>query len=266
LIMFKHFSRSLIVAAAALAATFSAGTAQAEWDRVISSGHVDLNGFLVNESAGELGINLRTTGDVFSDPSETLIQILESVTRPDAFPTNLPEFDFLGVGVGETLWVSPVSVSSGAFSGANVPELGTRNSWRPDAGGVEMFFEFDMSTFSGPGRMSVFTSDADLRVSSESSLNAPNYISELSHTHYNWAFTEAGFYSVDVRVTGSNNNGSFASGWTTLNFQAGPAGNGSPTDPEFIPEPSSLALVGLGAGIFGVALRRRARRRQADEA
>ena len=74
-------------------------------------------------------------------------------------------------------------------------------------------------------------------------------VSANGHTHRTVFFTEPGLYQVGIQAAGLN-GGTSVSGSAVYSFQV-------------VPEPSSLALAGLGAAALAVAARRRCRRRAA---
>ncbi len=72
------------------------------------------------------------------------------------------------------------------------------------------------------------------------------------HVHRTVFFTEPGLYQVGIQAAGLNGatGGTNVSGSAVYSFQV-------------VPEPSSLALAGLGVAALAVAARRRCRRRAA---
>ncbi|CAN5912599.1 hypothetical protein BH23PLA1_BH23PLA1_18190 [soil metagenome] len=253
----NSFYTSLLAAAVALASlTSGPGSARADFDAVLTTGEIDIEGFITGtnpQGQPQLGIRVRDVenGVTYTNPNRVLFSIDESVTRPLTGPGASATFDFLGVAPGEEIFVFPTDVGTGLFGGPDVAEPGLRNSARPTF--ATLNFQFDPQGFSGPGRFSFFTDGGTLLMSSDLSAfggtTVPNQVNITSHVHFNWAFTQPGDYVLPFRVSQTLDGNQINSEWVNFNFQV-------------VPEPTSFVLMGLGASVFGLALRRR-RLRQA---
>ncbi|MEM9588179.1 MAG: FG-GAP-like repeat-containing protein, partial [Planctomycetota bacterium] len=195
------------------------------------------------------------------DVSEVLV-----VGGPDSVvpaPTG-DEFSFLGAEPGSNIYLLP---QSGAPP--TVPDLGITSNVRPrsafasymnadprvdsDAAWIEM----QLLGMRGPegAQFSLYNSGAEPTVWMASSDGIDEtdtlFTPAGSHSHYNWAFTHAGHYEIDVFASGfldTNGNGTFdegidaytESGITTLYFQINESGDPTPVT---LPADRSLPAV-----------------------
>jgi hypothetical protein len=128
-----------------------------------------------------------------------------------------PAFEFIGAKPGEPFWVLPQSSGSGALPLGLAVEQADRARlcpWNPgDSRGADtedLWFELRLLDVRGPA-------DADFAMWQANAFSPPVvfvstheggidgndvfYISDGSHVHMNWGFTQPGTYEIDFRVT-----------------------------------------------------------------
>lgn len=141
---------------------------------------------------------------------------------------------------GETTWVITQSHQEG------VPFIGFGAH---DAEGLYVDNEISVSltAYSGPGEFSMYSTDsfgtATYYMSTEDGLGSDTYVLDLDngdHAHLNMAFTEVGTYELTFTATAELVSGGTETSTATYTF-------------EVVPEPMTMALLGLG----GVLVRRR---------
>lgn len=157
-------------------------------------------------------------------------------------------WDFLGVSAGATLFVFPQTEDPNVpFVGIGTEEL-TPSDWSTDitltltgmsGSGVTAGGEFSLYTVDGLGNPTVFMASAD-------GISGTDAVSQAAdtHEHYNWTFTQQGFYDLTFQVTGTHGTDGPQSATATYSFQV-------------IPEPGTAALVVLPA-LAWLSRRRRA--------
>lgn len=205
------------------------------------------------------------------------------------------DWDFTGTAPGSNLWVLPKTSQSGVlFLGIGTEEVSssdldgpitlTFQSLNGPSGGV--FSMWDFGTFGN--MMPLVTSASGFNLSNTLTIAAND------HTHFNYGFTTPGLYDVTFAATATLAEalgGGEVAGTGTFRFGVFDTGSPYPEpDPMQgpyvffgttfdnyiygdghvdlgvalvpVPEPSSIALAGLGvAGLAGAALRRRMRKR-----
>jgi surface-anchored protein len=252
-----------LVAAFALAALTPAREAEAALMEY-TAGHLDI-GVEYEDDEGELHLHYHFGGDAVLDGvmgggeyglDEVYIRVADSLFFPGA-PLNLVG---LGSGTGDA-WVLPQTNNPGVpFTGLATEEVPL------DFGSTR----FQMSGFSGPGEFAVWTFGFGATIYWDtygSGVDPTDYIDLTagSHAHYAWGFTAPGVYYVDVLAQSLLNPGLSDTG--TLIFVVGDstlppeAPNSSP-----VPEPTSLALLGMGTLAMGGGIFRRRRRNTTDAA
>ncbi len=117
--------------------------------------------------------------------------------RPDG-----PEFDFIGVPEGQEIYILPQGLDAqNVFLGVGAEEVAPGIFSGP--------LSINLQSVDGPGEFSVWQNDAfgvpQLQMATSDGINSTDQIlaNVGSHDHYNWAFTAAGIYSVDVTVSGT---------------------------------------------------------------
>ncbi|MGB0743372.1 MAG: choice-of-anchor M domain-containing protein [Opitutales bacterium] len=152
------------------------------------------------------------------------------------------QWNFIGVAAGASFYVFPQT------SNPNVPFLGI---------GTEELVAADWSTdltltltgATGPGQFSLYTESLSTPtelMSTFDGITAGDAVSVAAgtHTHYNWAFTQEGTYSLTFDVSGTHAVDGFKTATETFTFSV-------------VPEPSSAGLLLGGAGLFFTFVRRR---------
>jgi surface-anchored protein len=186
--------------------------------------------------------------------------------RPSARMTRPPgsEWDFLGIGAGQDVWVLPQTQDpSLLFLGANsigtapgviAPYLETD----PRIGFTAPWIRVTLRAVRGPGHFSVWdtTSFGEQRVWMSSFAGGVTggdayYMLPGSHAHYNWGFSARGYYEIDLEASaylGPDQTLPTSSGVVTYYFAAERPGC-------FSFDPASLS-VGEAAGSATLTVRR----------
>jgi surface-anchored protein len=145
---------------------------------------------------------------------------------------------------GSPIWVLPTSPNPDLpFIGFGTEELSPAD-W---LGNITL----TLAGFSGPGNMAIWNigsfGDANIVVDSTRGTGPLNSMLLLpgTHTHYNIGFTQPGRYEVSFDAVGTHTPTQLAAmGSGTYRF-------------EVVPEPSTYALMGLGAAVVLWSVRRR---------
>lgn len=216
----------------------------------ISSGHVDIFG--VGYVGGQLELLIHEEATMLElDPADTVLQVNPGgyIPRPAG-----AAFDFLGAS-GSSLWVLPGSEIESDNLGVIFAGVGTEEvdplSW---GAGTPITFTL-LGVVSAPAGGNFFLWEEDsFGVPSQlmNSTNLATYntlVQDIGlHAHYNWGFTAEGIYEIQFQASGTPQGGSPLSATQTYTFNV-------------VPEPSTYALLGLGAGALAL-MRWRERSRQ----
>lgn len=209
---------------------------------VYSSGHADFGvayepgGFYFHFHAEGATVDGAEVEDAEYDiPDVTVLAALESsVVLPIDFPA-------LGATTGQTVWILP------EVEDAALPFLGLATEELDGAEWGNITFSLGAVTSpSGNGDFALWQSgsfgEVLLRMSTADPAPDSLILPTGSHAHYNWGFTEAGVWEIEMTVSGTHITDGFQSSTQTLTFNV-------------VPEPVSAVLGGIG--MLGLLLRRR---------
>jgi surface-anchored protein len=203
----------------------------------ISSGHTDIFEAEYESIGGSNSIHLGVHTDAgHYEPGDVILEV------GNAAHTNTAAFNSTIISLlGSNAWILPADLEEAAALG--VIEAGVGKVGFP-AGNVT--FTMLGAGSDNPGNFALFTSGSSIRLSSIGDTVGTNSFSiSTGHIHYNWGFSAPGIYTFDMQAS----YGGVQSAVETYTFN-------------IVPEPSTYALLGAGAGIFLMArygsLRRRA--------
>lgn len=216
------------------------GTANAQ--SRLDSGHADI-GIAYENGAFDLHVHDETNDIEYSPPSGESGAILGVGASAQGLVPSAPGFEFLGAS-GDPVWILPKNQDAGLlFLGIGAEELepGTFVGDR---------IHLTLRGLQGPGTLAVYDVDAfgtpTVAMASRDGISANDQVEVFagSHAHLNWAFSAPGRYTVEFTASGTLSDGGrfIESPSTAYSF-------------EVIPEPSSMALLGLGG--LGAMLCRR---------
>ncbi|MCW1885581.1 choice-of-anchor M domain-containing protein [Luteolibacter flavescens] len=207
-----------------------------------TSGHADYG---IGYENGDFHFHFHAEGatvdGIERDDEEFDIPDVITVVSSGAMLSLPIDFAPLGAQTGDIIWVLPeVENMTLPFLGLATEELST-SEW-----GDITFSLGAVTSPSGNGEFALWQSgslgDLLLRMStSDPSADALTLLPG-SHAHYNYGFTEAGIWQIEMTVSGTHVTDGFKSATETLTFHV-------------IPEPSVFLLGGLG--LAGLVLRRR---------
>ncbi len=207
-----------------------------------SAGHADIG--LAYES-GELelhyhfgagavldGVTLVSEDE--ADPGEVYVRVADSTQ------TTGTALSFLGNA--DPYWALPQNnVAGQPFLGIAAEEL---------SGSEFSSASLEMTGFSGPGQFALWQWPNSAFMQTVDGISPSDTLPLVigGHDHFNFGFTAEGVYQVTITATAELTGGSTVTDTETFWFVVG--------DNTVIPEPASLALLGLGGGL--VLMRRRA--------
>ncbi len=206
----------------------------------LSSGHVDIFEAEYESIGGinsvHLGVHWEdpdTGAEAHYEPGDVILEVGNAAyTNTSAFNSTIVSL------LGSNAWILPV--------GGKATQLGVID------GGVARSGFAGAATFTmlgagpnNPGNFALFASDSSISLFSTGDTVGTNSFSlPGGHVHYNWGFSAPGIYTFDMQAT----YGGLQSAVETYTFNV-------------VPEPSTYALLGAGAGILLMARYRSLRRR-----
>jgi surface-anchored protein len=204
----------------------------------ISSGHWDI---AAHEHDGELELELHNHDGGGEAP-------LEGSTITYNFGTNAKTDVTVGASNLGLLWVSPSSEEQAELLGMPFIGFSAEELTAPFTGTVTFTMTGFSYTGSGTGNFYMFE-DADMFFDSTAGPGSYGSFGVLvgQHSHGEFGFSDAGLYQITLEVS-ADNGASITSAPATFTF-------------DVVPEPSTYALLGLGAGALAL-LRWRKRSRQ----
>jgi surface-anchored protein len=204
----------------------------------VTSGHWDIS---AHAHEGLLELSLHNHDAALEEP-------LQGSTISYNFGTNVKTEVIIGANNLGMLWVSPANEVEADEKGMPFIGFSAEELFAPFTGTVTFTMTGFSYTGSGTGNFYMFE-DADMFFDSTAGPGSYGSFSVLvgQHSHGEFGFSEAGLYEITLVATG--NNGEPVSGDpATFTF-------------DVVPEPSTYALLGLGAGALAI-LRWRKRSRQ----
>jgi surface-anchored protein len=241
-------------ALAAVAGLLASAPARADsFSNIFTSGHADIGVGLEDDELflhyhfEGATVNGSVVNDEEFEPGDVTTVVAESLRTTLGPGQSLP---FLGLSAGDQVSILPqVNTPGVPFLGLATEEL-LDSDWTTP-------ITFALVAVSGPGEMAVWQSglfgatvlfNTYDGIDGNDAFNFPIGV----HDHANYGFTEVGLYDVTIRVTGTHTSLGVLSDTATFRFRV------EPVPAAVIPEPSSIAMLGLGAfGVTGgVALRR----------
>ena len=215
------------------AAVFSSG--ELDFGVIIEDGELELEAHVVSGVVD--GIQ---TDDVEFEASS--LQVLAAADRQFSSLSDLPA---AGVTTGDPLWILPQSQVAGVPYVALASEELTAGDWST----AITFTLGTVTSPSGAGTFSMWTTDGlgdptfYFSSTNAGATSANNqFVSNFSHDHVNWGFTQPGEWLVELSASGTHNTLGEISATETLSFTV-------------IPEPSSSLLIALS--ILGFVTRRK---------
>jgi len=227
------------VAAVVFGAAILSSVAQAA---TYTEGHAD---FGVGYEDGVLNFHFHgegaTVDGTYREDEEFEISDVIAIASEESMITLPFAFAPLGADAGDTVWVLPeVQNPALPFLGLATEEL-LSSEW-----GNLTFTLGAVNSPSGTGQFALWQSgsfgETLLRMSTADPGVDQVVLAPGSHSHYNWGFTEAGNWEIEITVSGNHVTDGLISATQTLNFQV-------------IPEPSAALLGSIG--LLGLVVRRR---------
>jgi surface-anchored protein len=201
----------------------------------ISSGHADIFEAEYEIIEGSPSVHLGVhTDDGHYEPGDVILEVGNAAyTNTSAFNSTIVSL------LGSNAWILPVDLEEAAALG--VIEAGVAKT---GFNGAATFTMLGAGP-NNPGNFALFTSGSSIRLSSiGDSVGTNSFSISADHIHYNWGFSAPGIYTFDMQAT----YGGLQSAVETYTFNV-------------VPEPSTYALLGAGAGILLMARYRSLRRR-----
>jgi surface-anchored protein len=201
----------------------------------ISSGHVDIFEAEYESIGGSNSVHLGVHTDFgHYEPGDVILEVGNAAyTNTAAFSPSIVSL------LGSNAWILPADVEVALPLG--VIEGGVAKT---GFNGAATFTMLGAGP-NNPGNFALFTSGSSIRLSSTGdSVGTNSFSISNDHVHYNWGFSAPGIYTFDMQAS----YGGEQSAVETYTFNV-------------VPEPSTYALLGAGAGILLIARYRSLRRR-----
>ncbi|MEX1115562.1 MAG: choice-of-anchor M domain-containing protein [Akkermansiaceae bacterium] len=209
---------------------------------VLSSGHVDIfeAEYELHDEVPEIHLGVHTDDGHF-EPGNVLLQVKNGAYRStDGLLVEITSI------LGPNAWILPSDIETAHDLG--VIEAGVAKAGFPNTSAVT--FTLVSAGASNPGNFVLFTSGNAIRLSAiGGDVGTASFGITAGHIHYNWGFSAAGTYIFDMQASYTDPAyGNLQSPVETYTF-------------EVVPEPSTYALLALGAGALAL-MRWRKRSRQ----
>jgi len=226
---------SLAGVAAAQAAVFTSG--ELDFGVIVEGGELHLEGHVVSGV-----VDGNPTFDVEFEAGD--LDVIAGADREFIASTASTA---AGVGIGDSIWILPQSQVVGVPYVALASEELTPGDWNTP-------ITFSLGTVtspSGSGTFSMWATTGGLpsvdtyyfsSTDPGATDNNNQFVSNFSHDHVNWGFTEPGVWSVEVSAAGTHGTLGELRATETLTFTV-------------IPEPSTSLLVGFST--LGLLIRRK---------
>ena len=201
----------------------------------ISSGHTDIFEAEYESIGGSNSVHLGVHTDFgHYEPGDVILEVGNAAyTNTAAFSPSIVSL------LGSNAWILPADVEVALPLG--VIEGGVAKT---GFNGAATFTMLGAGP-NNPGNFALFTSGSSIRLSSTGdSVGTNSFSISNDHVHYNWGFSAPGIYTFDMQAS----YGGEQSAVETYTFNV-------------VPEPSTYALLGAGAGILLIARYRSLRRR-----
>jgi surface-anchored protein len=214
--------------------------------------HVDI-GLGWKNGAWDLHIH-DETNNIEYEPDEAILGFSMASIEPRPAGSM---FDFIGAPAGAPIWWSRQTPKPGTlFLGVSAEEAGVFQSYTENDPRLQTltgtltgaWVRLDLKAMTGPGHLSVWSNGPTGPVVWMSTFdggitaNDRLFVLDNTHQHLNWAFTAPGTYAVTFEASAMLNGQRVYSGDVVYTFEA-------------VPEPASMAALGLG--VLGVLARRR---------
>jgi surface-anchored protein len=201
----------LVLLSVALFAGNVAADSDLEWNpAVLTTEHVDL--FTVQYNGSWNFFVSDDDNAIFHSPNAALNYVAAGAKTVQPAGS---QWNFIGAGAGNDVWILPQSQN---------PDLlyaGARTIVNPGvfAGGIQV----QLRSVEGPGDFSLYSSGSfgtpTVRSASADGINGSDAwsVPAPGHVHYNWAFTQAGIYAVEISASGNFNGGGSSNSYDANN-------------------------------------------------